>query len=82
MNLDKNIGVADRATRITIGLTLIPASAFFGSTTPVAYLGLLGLVPLVAGITGHCLPYKWLGINTYKGTNTAHKAVREARGVR
>jgi hypothetical protein len=77
MTLNKNIGTVDRAARIVIGLTLILASVLIGPTTAVAYLGLLGIVPLIAGITGHCPPYKWLGINTYKGTNRAHKAVRE-----
>ena len=77
MNLNKNIGTVDRAARIVIGLTWILASVLIGPTTAVAYLGFLGIVPLIAGITGHCPPYKWLGINTYKGTNRIHKAVRE-----
>jgi hypothetical protein len=77
MNFDKNIGTVDRTARIVIGLTLILASLLIGPTTAVAYLGLLGIVPLIAGITGHCPPYKWLGINTYKGTNRVHKAVHE-----
>ena len=76
MTLNKNIGTVDRAARIVIGLTLILASVLIGPTTAVAYLGLLGIVPLIAGITGHCPPYKWLGINTYKGTNRVNKGVR------
>ena len=82
MHLNKNIGTVDRAARIVIGSTLILASAFFGPTTPLAYLGLLGVVPLIAGITGHCPPYKWLGINTYNGPNRAHKSVRAVSDVR
>jgi hypothetical protein len=77
MTLNKNIGTVDRAARIVIGLTLILASVLIGPTAAVAYLGLFGIVPLIAGITGHCPPYKWLGINTYKGANRVHKAVRE-----
>lgn len=80
MNIKKNIGIPDRAARIVIGvlLILVSASAFFGHSSPLAYLGLLGIVPLVAGITGYCPPYQWLGINTYKRKSTANTGMREA----
>lgn len=82
MHLNKNIGIVDRAARIVIGSILLLASVLIGPTTPLAHLGLLGIVPLIAGITGHCPPYKWLGIDTYKGTNRAPKVVREVQNVR
>ena len=68
MSIKKNIGTPDRIARITIGLTLLAliSLAFIGPKTPLAYLGLLGVVPLVTGMAGYCPPYKWLGINTYK----------------
>jgi len=69
MNTRKNLGVVDRVARIIIGLVLLSliALAFVGPNTPLAYIGLVGIMPLVAGITGYCPPYKLLGINTYRG---------------
>jgi len=84
MNIKKNIGVPDRAARIVIGvlLILVSISAFAGHSSPLAYLGLLGIVPLVAGITGYCPPYRWLGINTYKRKSTVNTEMREVSDVR
>jgi len=69
MNTRKNLGVVDRVARIIMGLVLLSliALAFVGPKTPLAYIGLVGIMPLVAGITGYCPPYKLLGINTYRG---------------
>jgi len=62
----KNLGVPDRVARIIFGIiavSLVPL-AFFGPKTPVAYFGVLGIVPLISGISGYCPPYALLGINT------------------
>jgi len=69
MAFKKNIGVADRVARIVIGIALlaITSLAIVGPRNPLAYLGLLGLIPLIAGIVGYCPPYSLFGINTYKG---------------
>jgi hypothetical protein len=74
MGTSKNLGGVDRVARITIGLVLLSliAFAFVGPKTPLAYLGLAGVMPLVAGITGYCPPYKLLGINTYRGQQRTH----------
>lgn len=84
MNIKKNLGIADRAARIVIGvlLILLSVSAFVGDSSRLAYLGLLGIVPLVAGITGYCPPYHWLGINTYKRKSIVNTDMREASDVR
>jgi hypothetical protein len=68
MSLRKNIGVVDRAARILIGIALIGliVLAVTGPRNPLAYLGLVGVIPLTAGIIGYCPPYAWLGINTHK----------------
>ncbi len=68
MTIIKNIGGIDRALRIIIGVILVMfvQLAFIGPQTPWAYLGFIGLIPLIAGIIGHCPPYKLLGINTCK----------------
>lgn len=75
MNTQKNLGIPDRVVRIVIGIALIAmiVLAFIGPQSSLAYLGLLGVFPLVSGITGYCVPYKLMGINTYKGENTAQK---------
>ncbi len=69
MAITKNVGGTDRAIRIILGIVLLSlvSLAFVGPQTPWAYLlGLIGLALVVSGITGFCLPYKLLGINTCK----------------
>lgn len=75
MSIRKNIGMADRIVRIAIGVALLSVIplAFIGPKTPFAYLGLLGIMPLVAGLTGYCPPYELLGINTYVKKKTAEQ---------
>ena len=66
MKARPNIGTPDRIVRIALGvglLTLVPAAAV-GYLSAWAFIGLIGAIPLVAGITGYCPPYAWLGINT------------------
>lgn len=58
--MKKNIGSTDRAIRIVVGLALI-SLVFVG---PKSLWGLVGLIPLATGLTGWCLPYQLLGINT------------------
>ena len=72
MSIKKNIGKPDRVARIILGvmlLAIIPL-AFIGPKTPLAYWGILGIMPLVAGLTGYCPPYELLGINTYAKKKT------------
>jgi Inner membrane protein YgaP-like, transmembrane domain len=58
--MKKNIGSFGRIIRIVIGLGIL-SLAVVGPQTPWA---LLGIVPLVTGIVGWCLPYHLLGMNT------------------
>ena len=69
MKIQKNLGTVDRMVRIiaSVVLLFIVALAFVGPESGWAFLGLLGLLPLVAGIVGNCPPYALLGINTYPG---------------
>ena len=69
MKIQKNLGTVDRVVRIIAGvvLLLIVSLAFVGPGSGWAFLGLLGLFPLVAGIVGYCPPYALLGINTCPG---------------
>ena len=68
MDISKNLGWPGRIGRIVVGiifLAIIPF-AFVGPKTPLAFWGFLGIIPLTAGISGFCLPFKLLGINTYR----------------
>ncbi len=68
MAITRNVGRVDRAIRIVVGiiLLLLVVLAFVGPQTKWAYLGLIGLIPLITGIIGYCPPYSLLGISTYK----------------
>lgn len=57
-----NEGTVDRVIRVIAGLALL--SLFFFAKGVLEYVGLIGLVPLITGIAGHCPLYTVLGINT------------------
>ena len=58
--LRKNVGGADRALRVLVGLALLSLTVV-GPATP---WGWLGLVPLVTGLVGSCGLYTLLGVST------------------
>ena len=58
--MTKNVGKIERGIRIAAGLAIL-SIVFVG---PKSLWGLLGLLPLVTGLVGFCLPYHLLGINT------------------
>ncbi len=68
MAIKKNVGTIDRTIRIIIGIVALSlvSLAFVGPESNWAYLGLIGIIPLVTGIVGYCPPYALLGINTCK----------------
>ena len=55
-----NVGIIDRALRITLGTVLI-ALVFVGPQTP---WGWLGLIPLGTALIGFCPAYRLFGICT------------------
>jgi hypothetical protein len=57
--MEPNVGTADRAIRIILGLAIAAAGLLFES-----WLGLIGLVPLATGLAGRCPAYLPLGITT------------------
>jgi len=61
--MKKNVGGAERAMRMILGL-LVLTFAFVGPKTPWAYLG---IIPLATGLIGWCPPYALLGFSTCKG---------------
>ena len=58
--LKKNVGNADRAFRIILGIGLI-SLAFVG---PQTVWGWLGVIPLLTALVGTCPLYSLLGVNT------------------
>lgn len=59
-----NVGSADRALRIGLGVGLL-AMVFVGPHTP---LGWLGLIPLLTGLAGTCPLYSLIGLRGGRGT--------------
>ena len=57
-----NEGTVDRVVRVVFGLALL--SLFFFAQGALAYVGLVGVVPLITGIAGHCPLYSVLGVDT------------------
>ncbi len=60
--LQRNVGTIDRAARLTLAVALF--SLFFFLDGAWAWLGLVGLVPLLTGLVGSCPLYSLLGIRT------------------
>ncbi|MEE9331959.1 MAG: DUF2892 domain-containing protein [Methylophilaceae bacterium] len=60
--MKKNVGGADRALRIIIGMALI-AWVLFASGPTWAWIGIL---PLATGLFNFCPAYRLLGINSCK----------------
>ncbi len=60
--MKKNVGSIDRVVRIVLGLALLSLTVILSA--PWAYLGLIGLVPLVTAALGTCPLYSLLGIDT------------------
>ena len=59
-----NIGTLDKTIRIIVGLAIIAAGVFFKS-----WWGVIGLLPLLTGISGFCALYTLLGVNTCSRQN-------------
>ncbi len=58
--MTRNEGNIDRGVRIVLGLGLL-SLVFVG---PQAWLGLIGLVPLLTGLVGFCPLYRLVGLRT------------------
>ena len=59
-----NVGGADRVMRIIVGLALL--GLVFVLEGNARWWGLVGLLPLLTGITGYCPTYLPFGISTKK----------------
>ncbi|MGE5715651.1 MAG: DUF2892 domain-containing protein [Acidobacteriota bacterium] len=58
--MKKNIGNIERVVRVILGI-LVVSLAFVGPRSPWAFLG---IIPILTGVIGYCLPYALFGIDT------------------
>ena len=58
--MSQNEGSIDRVVRVLVGVVLL-SLVFVG---PHTWLGLIGVVPLVTGLTGFCPLYRVFGFGT------------------
>ena len=57
-----NVGKIVRALRVLLGLALLAFAYFSGH--PYAWIGYIGIVPLVTAIIGNCPVYSLFGISS------------------
>ena len=62
--MKKNVGTIDRWIRITVGVIALLAVLFVQSDW--RWLGLIGLIPLITGLTSYCPLYSLFGLCTNK----------------
>lgn len=59
--MEINIGSTERLLRIIVGVVIIALGIYYGS-----WWGVIGLVPLLTGLSRFCPLYSMLGMNTCK----------------
>jgi hypothetical protein len=57
--MKKNAGILDRIIRIIVGLLIIAGGYYYQS-----FWALVGIIPLVSGLTGFCPFYGAFGLST------------------
>ena len=62
-----NVGNIERVVRAISGITLLGLCV----VGPTSIWGLIGIVPLVTGISGECPFYRLFGVSTHHGKETA-----------
>jgi len=60
--VNKNVGTIDRILRVVLGLALL-AYLVLGSSS-LRFIGLVGIVPLLTALVGHCPTYTLFGFST------------------
>jgi hypothetical protein len=60
--VNKNVGMIDRILRVALGLALL-AYLVLGSSS-LRFIGLVGIVPLLTALVGHCPMYTLFGFST------------------
>ena len=60
-----NVGTIDRIVRIVVGLALVAlALGYIAPGTPYAWIGWIGVVPLLTALAGSCPLYSVIGLST------------------
>lgn len=60
-----NVGTIDRIARIIVGLALLAfALGFIAKGSPYAWLGWIGIVPILTAVFSTCPLYSILGMST------------------
>jgi hypothetical protein len=62
--MEANVGTIDRAIRLVIAIALIGVGLGVVRGPRGIAMAAVGAIPLVSGLTGHCLLYRVFGINT------------------
>lgn len=60
--MTRNVGGIDRALRIVVGLALLSLVVLLDGGA--RWFGLIGLMPLISGLSGTCFAYSVLGVST------------------
>lgn len=63
--MQTNIGRFERFIRVLVGLFIL-SLIFWG---PESYWGLLGIIPILTGLSGWCPLYRIFGVSTHKPTS-------------
>jgi hypothetical protein len=64
LTMQQNVGSAEKTVRIIAGLAVLSLVFFLEGNA--RWWGLIGLLPLVTGLSGFCPAYTLLGISTAK----------------
>lgn len=60
--MSKNVGSIDRILRVVIGAALLAFAFMSGS--PYAWVGYIGVVPILTALIGSCPLYSLIGVST------------------
>lgn len=60
--MKQNVGMIDKVLRVVLGLALL-AYVALGSGS-LRFIGLVGIVPLLTALVGHCPLYSLFGLST------------------
>ena len=75
-----NVGSVDRLGRVLLGLALL--GLLFAKGDPFRWFGLIGIIPLLTGITGFCPFYSILGLSSCPHPRAVDLAHRRPRFLR
>ncbi|MEQ9333730.1 DUF2892 domain-containing protein [Thalassobaculum sp.] len=60
--MQANVGTVDRVLRVVAGAALLAVALLVAH--PYAWLGWIGVIPILTGILGFCPAYRLIGLST------------------